>query len=141
MNPLLGWNGRGWSLTKRGSDRVAFRMLGAWEDVRRKAVRLRQTGAVTVVGNERAMTIAEVRGDHGTYTVVLWRTDPTNRKIVTWSCTCPWGYWAFRRQYQYRGRVCSHALATFWEARSLDYGDTPEMNEMDRMYVPETVSG
>lgn len=90
-----------------------------------------------MISHDRALTIAECQGDHGRYTINLFRTDPEARRIVTWSCTCPWGYWAFRRQYEYRGRLCSHALAVFYEARSRDYGDTPEMNEIGRMYVPD----
>lgn len=100
-------------------------------------MRLRSSGQVKIVGHEKALTIAEVRGDHGTYTVRLFRLDPDNNKLVTWSCSCPWGYWAFRRQYQYRGRVCSHALAVFYEARSLDYADMPENREFDKLYVPD----
>ena len=39
---------------------------------------------------------------------------------MTWSCTCPWGWWAWRRQHQYVGRTCSHALAVFYESRALE---------------------
>ena len=75
------------------------------------------------------LTTAHVQGDNGIYQVELWRTDPNSHKIITWSCSCPWGHWAFRRQYQYVGRSCSHSLAVFYEARSRDYQDIVDLED------------
>ena len=38
---------------------------------------------------------------------------------------CGWGKWAFRRQYKYVGRLCSHALAALDEMQSRDHQGNP----------------
>ena len=105
--------------------------LAAWADVRAKAVRLRNSGALHLDTHNDMLTTATVQGDNGVYQVELWRTDPDSHKIVTWSCSCPWGYWAFRRIYKYVGRTCSHTLAVFYEARSQDYKEIVQTDVFD----------
>lgn len=64
--------------------------------------------------------VMEVRGDHDTYQVELYRQDPWTFAISQWACSCPWGDWAFKRQVTYVGRFCSHALASLYEVQSLE---------------------
>lgn len=92
----------------------------AWPDVRDKALRLRAAGGVKVVRVDHEVVVMEVRGDHDTYQVELYRQDPWTFAISQWSCSCPWGDWAFRRQVTYVGRFCSHALAALFEVQSLE---------------------
>lgn len=95
----------------------------AWKDVAAKAKRLRADGAVHPedIGPNRIM--ATVDGDNATYRTLVLR-GPGYAGIgkgpnsATFSCTCSWGKWAFKRQFTFVGRMCSHALATLWELQS-----------------------
>lgn len=100
--------------------RTAAIKLGTWDDVRQKALNLRRSARVHLAEHDALYTVASVDGDHGQYTIRLYRADDNSGQIITWSCTCPWGYWAWRRQHQYVGRCCSHALAVFYETRTLE---------------------
>lgn len=64
------------------------------------------------------VVVMEVRGDHDTYEVELYRQDPWTFAVSSWSCSCPWGDWAFKRQVTFVGRFCSHALAALFETQS-----------------------
>lgn len=94
--------------------------LTDWKDVRDKASRLRSTGSVFDLSYGEDIITAKVRGDSGTYDVELYRQNPTDKTVTFWSCSCPWGKWAFKRQETYVGRFCSHVLATYWEVQSQD---------------------
>lgn len=94
--------------------------LAKWIDVRNKAIRIRNNAGVKVVRIDSDVVVTEVRGDHDTYTVELYRQDPWSFAISIWTCSCPWGDWAFKRQVTYVGRLCSHALASLYEVQSLE---------------------
>lgn len=95
----------------------------AWKDVAAKAKRLRADGAVHPedIGPNRIM--ATVDGDNATYRTLVLRGPGyagigKGANSATFSCTCSWGKWAFKRQFTFVGRMCSHALATLWELQS-----------------------
>lgn len=84
--------------------------VAAWEDVQKKAHQLFSTGRVNIEYDELGRIEARVMGESGVYSTMIKRVGDSP-KIAFWSCTCPWGQWAFNRETKY-GRVCSHALAT-----------------------------
>lgn len=97
--------------------------IAAWADVRRKAKRLRTEGQVEVkdLGDDRIY--ASVKGDHGTYDVMVKKGHEfggigRGHSVADYSCNCQWGRWAFKRQYKFVGRMCSHALAAYNEMQS-----------------------
>lgn len=93
----------------------------SWRDIQNKAKRLRREGRVTVVTFRDTYIKAQVQGDHDLYNVEVVKDPMTGTKIETWSCTCGWGEWAFKREHTYIGRMCSHALATYWEMAALEF--------------------
>lgn len=100
----------------------------AWPDVEAKAKRLVQDGKVVLQRNGYNNIVANVQGDHGVYTVEIGRDDPASRAITTWTCGCPWDQYAWGRTRQwkkYEGRVCSHALATFWKSLTTPIDEPP----------------
>lgn len=92
----------------------------AWKDVRRKAVRLRNSGNVTPQEVTPRAIYARVVGDHGTYDTIVVRGGATIGAggITEWSCDCEWGKHAFLRKHTYIGRLCSHAYAAYMELQS-----------------------
>lgn len=94
----------------------------AWADVRKKAVRLRRTGMVDMEAANPSAIVAMVTGDHGIYeTIVVRGSVFTGSSAITeWSCSCPWGDWAFERQHTFVGRLCSHAYASLLELQALN---------------------
>lgn len=98
----------------------------AWKDVRTKALRLREAGAVSVKDLDNDRIYASVNGDHGTYDVMIVKGSDFNpswngggsQGISNWSCSCDWGKWAFKRQQTYVGRLCSHGYAAYLEMQS-----------------------
>jgi LysM repeat protein len=95
----------------------------AWADVRRKAKRLRTEGQIDVkdLGDDRIY--ARVKGDHGVYDVMVKKGHEfggigRGHSVADYSCNCQWGRWAFKRQYKFVGRMCSHALAAYNEMQS-----------------------
>lgn len=94
----------------------------AWADVRKKAVRLRRTGMVDMEAANPSAIVAMVTGDHGIYeTIVIRGSVFTGSSAITeWSCSCPWGDWAFERQHTFVGRLCSHAYASLLELQALN---------------------
>ncbi len=95
-------------------------VLGKWGEVRSKAKRLRDDGAIQNFSYAQDMITAKVKGDNGTYDVELYRQYPGSYAVTMYSCSCPWGEWAFKRQHTYVGRTCSHALAVLFEAQAED---------------------
>lgn len=93
----------------------------AWSDVRAKATRIRRSGGVQLEAANPTAIVATVTGDHGIYDVAVIRGSAlTGASSVTdWTCSCPWGDWAFERQHTFVGRLCSHAYAALQELRSL----------------------
>lgn len=98
----------------------------AWGDVRTKAVRLVREGAVTVEAMDSNAIYANVDGDHGRYEVMILTgaAYPSGgfsggkRAIANWKCSCRWGKWAFKRQFTFVGRLCSHGYATYLTQQS-----------------------
>lgn len=106
-------------------------IIASWADVRNKARRLRQAGAVKIVRIDPDIIVAKVEGDHNVYDVELYRQYPNSWKITIWYCTCAWGQWAWKRQITYVGRMCSHALSTLFEAHSREYKkDSPDKRDL-----------
>lgn len=95
----------------------------AWKDVAAKAKRLRAEGAVHPQDIGPNRILAKVDGDNGQYTTLVLRGPGyagigKGANSATYSCTCDWGKWAFKRQFTFVGRMCSHALASLWELQS-----------------------
>jgi len=102
----------------------------AWANIVQKAVRIRAGGGVEILSHSRDITTAVVHGDNGIYDVVMYRQDPTKTTITMYECSCKWGEWSFKRQHTFVGRMCSHALATYYEMQSRDYFTKKEEYEM-----------
>jgi hypothetical protein len=97
-----------------------FHITAAWSDVRNKAKRIRSEGGVKVVAASNDHIAAEVKGDHHTYETIL-QYAPGTHKIAIWQCGCKWASYSWGRSgrwKRYEGRMCSHALATSFEAQS-----------------------
>jgi hypothetical protein len=63
-------------------------VIAHWNDVREKALRLKDSGKVKMLRNDSNVVAATVQGDSGTYNVVLNRDDPDSWSISLWSCDC-----------------------------------------------------
>src|SRR5271166_481911 len=90
-----------------------------WPDIQAKATRLIKSGKVKITGNAADIVTGVVEGDHGTYNTEIQRQDPNSQSISMWSCECKWDQFAWQRTRQWKrleGRVCSHVLATYWQA-------------------------
>lgn len=111
-------------LASNGLEHAQFEVLpdraqktANWDTVMAKAQRLVAAGNVQMLRNSLHNVVSSVQGDTDTYQVEFSRDDPNSSAITTWSCECPWSQysWGRTRQWKkYEGRVCSHALATYW---------------------------
>lgn len=95
----------------------------AWKDVREKAMRLRREGRVHVKDVDTDRIYASVDGDNGTYDVMIKKGGDFGgfgggHSVTNWHCSCEWGKWAFRRQFTFVGRLCSHGYASYMEMQS-----------------------
>ena len=94
----------------------------AWKDVRKKAMRLKTSGAVHVQDIAPNRIMASVDGDHGTYDVLIYKASSNrftgSNQISNWHCACEWGKWAYRRKFTFVGRLCSHAYASYLTMQS-----------------------
>ena len=102
----------------------------AWSDVRQKAMRLRHEGRVHVNDMDTDRIYATVEGDHGTYDTMIAKGGSMGgfgggQSITNWNCSCDWGRWAFKRQFTYVGRLCSHAYAAYLDMQSQAMKDNP----------------
>lgn len=99
----------------------------AWKDVRAKAVRLRHSGQVMTHAANPDIIATQVTGDHGTYEVMVIRSNifQGSSAVDSWSCECPWGQWAFQRSDKFMGRLCSHAYASLLELQAMTRSKTP----------------
>ncbi len=86
----------------------------AWSDVRRKAKTIWDEGRVAVKKNDGREIYAKVEGDHGEYDVQVHRKNAFGQGITWYDCNCEWGKWAYKRQRNFVGRLCSHGLATYY---------------------------
>ena len=102
----------------------------AWKDVAAKARRLRHSGQVMTRAAHPDRIASQVTGDHGTYEVIVIRSNifQGNSAVDAWSCECPWGQWAFKREHSFVGRLCSHAYATLMELQALNNSKTRTKN-------------
>lgn len=94
-----------------------FEKTGEWKDIEAKAVRLINSGNVTILRNGWNVVAGHVIGDHGEYDAEIGRDDPTSRAITTWQCECPWDQYAWQRTRKwkkYEGRPCAHVMALYW---------------------------
>lgn len=113
----------------------------AWADVRAKATRLRRSGAIALQAASPVAIVATVTGDHGTYEVAVVRGFESSGSVSEWSCSCPWGDWAFERQATYVGRLCSHAYAALQEHRALNMRkDKPQQWKASSTKTAETAA-
>lgn len=95
-----------------------WHFTASWLDVQAKARRIRRDHQVKIVVASKLYVTAEVQGDTATYETQL-NYVPGTRKVADWSCGCKWASYAWGRSPRYRrfeGRLCSHALATQYEA-------------------------
>lgn len=125
----------------------------AWKDVRKKAMRLKREGHVTVKDIAPNRIMASVVGDHDTYDVLILKSGGfgglnegmPGHTIANWHCGCEWGRWAFRRKFSYVGRLCSHAYASYLTMQSAAMKGKPRQPKLERgkrpsrnMYFPTT---
>jgi LysM repeat protein len=113
----------------------------AWKDVRKKAMRLKTSGAVHVKDIAPNRIMASVDGDHGTYDVVILKGASFGgfsggQSISNWHCACEWGRWAFRRKYTYVGRLCSHAYASYLTMQSSHMTNQPRQTKLPKRKAP-----
>lgn len=117
-----------------------------WDDVEAKAKRLVQSGNVQILTNQTHGIIGKVWGDNidkynggQPYQVEISREDPNSQAITQWQCECPWDQYAWQRTRQwkkYEGRLCAHALAVCWAARSHPLDDAPQQNLFNMPAAP-----
>lgn len=116
----------------------------AWKDVRKKAMRLKREGHVTVQDIAPNRIMASVVGDHGTYDVVILKGSSfgglkegnPGHAIANWHCGCEWGRWAFRRKFSYVGRLCSHAYASYLTMQSAALKGKPRQPKGPKRKAP-----
>lgn len=97
-----------------------WHFTATWMDVQAKARRIRREGYVKIVAASNTFVSGEVKGDNGVYETQL-NYVPGTRKVADWACGCKWAAYTWGRSPQYKrfeGRLCSHALATQYEANS-----------------------
>jgi hypothetical protein len=97
-----------------------WHFTSSWIDVQAKARRIRKENHVKIVAASRTYVSAEVQGDTNVYETQL-NYVPGTRKVADWACGCKWGSYTWGRSPRFRrfeGRLCSHALATQYEANS-----------------------
>lgn len=106
---------------------------GAWIDVENKAKRLIAEGQVFPEDkrlhdlNDPAGPLyitGTVVGDHSTYKCQIWTANSNSSSLAvrSWACQCTWNRYVWNRTRiwrKYEGRVCSHVLALYWQAKSL----------------------
>lgn len=91
-----------------------------WADVRAKARRIRSEGGVRMIVSNPGRVVAHVRGDTAVYETELNRV-PGRQQVAHWACACAWASYSWGRTgpwRRYEGRLCSHALATQYEAQA-----------------------
>jgi hypothetical protein len=103
----------------------------AWKDVRAKASRMYREGDVKVQLNSGREIRARVTGDTSTYDTQVHRKNAFGDGVTYWDCDCAWGKHAYLRQRTFVGRMCSHALATYWamQAKTLPENKNKRIND------------
>lgn len=108
------------SLSEYDDPEWKFHFTASWMDVQAKARRIRKENHVKIVSASKLYVVAEVKGDTATYETQL-NYVPGSKRVADWSCGCKWASYAWGRSKRYmrfEGRLCSHALATQYEANS-----------------------
>ena len=122
------------------TDGFSFHFTAAWSDVRKKAKRIRQNGGVRVLSSMSGDMVAQVRGDHHVYQTRV-SSVPDRYAVGSWECGCPWAAYSWGRTgpwKKYEGRMCSHALATVYEAQSRGmFGKTITEDEVAPAWLPK----
>ncbi len=125
----------------------ANRKTTSWETVRNKAVMLRNNGNVSVQNYSPDYIKASVKGTNSTYEVEIVLggeganyQDVRDTQVSAWTCTCPWGEWAWKRENKYVGRMCSHAYAAFMEFQSLNYRSASKKTADNGLAIGDRVS-
>lgn len=116
-----------------------WRKNAAWADVRAKALRIRSGSRVQVMESRASYILAQVQGDNGLYRTSISRRggkglglkkkQESPRRISAWTCTCGWGQTDHLRKHKYVGRMCSHALALYFELQSKFQHNTDGLDE------------
>lgn len=105
----------------------ALHFHSSWKDVQSKATRIRNEGHVRVVSATGGYITSEVRGDSNIYQCTIMRA-PGSKAAAMWECGCAWSNYSWARSgrwKKYEGRMCSHALATLYEAQAREmFGQT-----------------
>lgn len=99
---------------------LRWHVTASWADVREKARRIRSKGGVRLVVVNPDRVVAHVRGDTEVYETEINRV-PGRRQVAHWACACAWAAYSWGRTGRWRrfeGRLCSHALATQYEAQA-----------------------
>ena len=100
-----------------------FHFTAAWRDITAKAKRIRTEGGVRIINAptpKNPYVVAEVKGDHHTYQSTILR-QIGSKAVAGWECTCAWAHYAWGRSGRWKkfeGRMCSHVLATLYQAQS-----------------------
>lgn len=97
-----------------------WHFTASWMDVQEKARRIRKENHVKIVAANRMSVVAEVQGDTNVYETQL-NYLPGTKKVADWACGCKWASYSWGRSPRFRrfeGRLCSHALATQYEANA-----------------------
>lgn len=92
----------------------------AWADVQEKAIDIFHLGAVRMLASDKEHVAAHVLGDHGTYLSEI-QLAPGSKSPAMWNCSCPWSAYSWGRSgrwKKYEGRMCSHALALYYQYQS-----------------------
>ena len=101
-----------------------FAKQASWDDIQAKAHDIFKIGGVNIIAVTDTTVAAHVLGNHGTYETDLQFAPGSSgraREVVLWDCTCPWALYAWGRSGQwkkYEGRMCSHALALYYQFQS-----------------------
>lgn len=109
-------------LGSRIDGEFGWHFTAAWRDVRAKAKKISADGHVRIIrapGHEGAYLVAEVQGDNDVYQTAITRV-PGKFAVAMWECGCAWSSYAWGRTgrwKRYEGRMCSHALALYYEAQ------------------------
>lgn len=107
----------------RADDELHWHFCASWNDVRAKAKRIRAEAGVRIISApspRNPYIVAEVKGDHHTYQSTILRS-MGSKGVAGWECTCAWAHYAWGRSGRWKkfeGRMCSHVLATMYQAQA-----------------------
>ena len=103
-----------------GEPELRWHVTASWADVRQKARRIRSDGGVRLIVANAGRVVAHAQGDTEVYETEINKV-PGRRQVAHWVCACAWAAYSWGRTGRWRrfeGRMCSHALATQYEAQA-----------------------